>query len=220
MERKLFRGCSAWFAEDLVRERRDWGESACSVLNFLLKMRRVQERLGGSVVQRNDWRNAAYVFSDSAAKPMVGTIMSEEEDKMLVFHPNFVLDCIAQERIINGGPYIIQAETVVASEEEVDEEDPVVSVSETPQKRFQGKKRGPAPKESPDLQVSPAKAPSGRPPKRVRPRQISPLHPALGRERHLHDLGDPEELDELAAEFEDFVPNERGFVVRVVEQRG
>jgi hypothetical protein len=195
-------------------------------LNFVFN-RPLPERLGGTVVE--DWHEASYLFSDSAANALVRQIMGNDQEEMLVFHPHFILDCIAHERIINGGPYILQREATeeAAAEQASDAEDggssEIVSVRDTPQRAARGTKRGPTGRERSPLQVSPSPR-KQRPTKRAAPvdvERVAPTAASIHREkRQLSDLGSPENLDALVAEFEDFVPNQKGFVVRVIEHRG
>ncbi len=61
-------------------------------------------RLGGT--EAAQWEDASFVVARDAKLPVVRAIMQEA----LVFSVSFVVQCIAQERIVNAGPYILHAD--------------------------------------------------------------------------------------------------------------
>ncbi len=93
------------------------------------------EKLGGSVT--DDWSKATYLVGDDVQSRRAQEALA---DDMLLFSSNFLVQSMAQERIVNAGPFILH-QTVVRDEARPDEDVEAAPVAQSG-KRGRGAARG------------------------------------------------------------------------------
>jgi hypothetical protein len=76
------------------------------------------EKLGGVVT--DEWRKATYLVGDDVDSDKAQDVLASG---YLLFSSNFLVQCMAQERVVNAGPFILH-QTVVRDEARPDDDEP------------------------------------------------------------------------------------------------
>ncbi len=76
------------------------------------------EKLGGLVT--NDWSKATFLVGDDVQSEKAQEALG---NGFLLFSSNFLVQCMAQERVVNAGPFILH-QTVVRDESRPEEDEP------------------------------------------------------------------------------------------------
>lgn len=188
------------------------------------------------------WERAHFIIADDLKSLDNNLVQTLTEEGVLVFSSHFIIDCIVNERIINGGPYIIRPVPPPTTLAQEDEDDSVVRDSPVRQKKKRsGKEQTKRPQDDnsddddDDEQLIAEYKRHQQQQKKTSPRRAKTTKvsssPASGRKvaakksatkkkiPHLREYGNGAVLDEFVGEFEDFVPGVGAFSVRVREHR-
>jgi hypothetical protein len=77
------------------------------------------EKLGGLVT--NEWSKATYLVGDDVDSEKAQEVLA---NGYLLFSSNFLVQCMAQERVVNAGPFILH-QTVVRDDVRPDDDEPL-----------------------------------------------------------------------------------------------
>lgn len=156
------------------------------------------------------WHQASFLVADDASDQTVRDIMASPED-VLVFSSKWISECLTNERIVSGGPFILHPPVEEPDLTRGDDEDGGArEVSDVD--ALLGLGDGDVEDGTPGRNRRRARGAAGAR-EAPRPRKQSKM-------RVLEELGSAKVLDALVNEFDDFIPNEDGCVVRMVEFRG